>query len=364
MLQAARKSEEIALNNQVGCRKQNKKLLGEHLIEAGLITPAQLDIALNKQKMDGRCLGKILASMGWVQQQTIEYLIKKVVLPEQQPVETEFYRPKKHQHLFSQAPQVKQKDYNLSILSFYPPRQLKFEISAKKAIWFLLFVVISLTLASLVGQFSIYFLPDYPLNQTLADLFYVDREQNIPSLYSASVLLLCCIVLAAIAYSKKIAGDSYRRYWQVLSIIFLYLSLDEIMSLHEKAIEPVRSALNTSGIFYYAWVIPGAILTFICLLGFSRFLVHLPAKIGRLFLIAGSIFVGGALGVELIGGYYADFYNEQSMVYAIIVTIEESLEMLGIVVFVYALLSYINTYMEGLSLQLTVVSDRQQRRST
>lgn len=351
----------------VDCKKQREKRLGEYLIESSLITPAQLDTALNKQKTDRRCLGKILASMGWVQQQTIEYLMERVVLPEQQALETQFSHRQKHKrqnlYLFREDSQVQQGDSNLSILSAYPLRELKFNISSKRTIRFLVFVVVSLILASLAGQLSIYSLPDYPLRNTIARLFSVDAEKNIPALYSASVLLLCSIILAIIAYAKKIAGDSYRGYWHVLSIIFLYLSLDEIFSLHEHAIGPLRSGLNTSGVFYFAWVIPGAILTFICLLGFSRFLVHLPAKTRRLFLIAGSIFVGGALGMELIGGYYANFYTERSMTYAIIVTIEESLEMLGIVVFVYGLLSYINSYMKGLSLKVTFVSDRHEHRS-
>lgn len=342
-------------------KKQREKRLGEYLIESSLITPAQLDIALNKQKTE-RCLGKILASMGWLEQQTIEYLMERVVLPEQQALETKFSHRQKHKsrnlHLLREDSQVQQGNCNLAILSTYLPRELKFNISPTRTFRFLLFAIIFLILASIAGQLSIYFLPDYPSRDTIARLFYVDAERNIPSLYSASALLLCSILLVTIAYTKKIAGDSYRHSWQVLAIIFLCLSLDEIISLHENTVKPLRSALNASGVFYFAWVIPGAIFTLICLLGFSRFLIHLPAKTRRLFLIAGSIFIGGALGMELVGGYYSNFYTEHSMTYAIIVTIEESLEMLGIAVFIYALLSYISSYMKGLSLQVTFASDR------
>ncbi|MDV2991298.1 MAG: hypothetical protein N4J56_000952 [Chroococcidiopsis sp. SAG 2025] len=86
-----------------------------------------------------------------------------------------------------------------------------------------------------------------------------------------------------------------------LSVIFLFLAIDEFASLHEKLIEPIHSKLNTSG-FYFAWVIPGAAFTFVCLLIFTRFLGHLPTQTRRLFLLAGSLYVGGTLGMEMIGG--------------------------------------------------------------
>jgi hypothetical protein len=62
----------------------NRKRLGGYLVEAGLLTPGQIDVALNDQKLTGMRFGEILAARGWVKQQTIEYLMKKVVLPEQQ----------------------------------------------------------------------------------------------------------------------------------------------------------------------------------------------------------------------------------------------------------------------------------------
>lgn len=64
----------------------SKKRLGGYLVEAGLLTPAQIDVALNDQKLTGMRFGEILAARGWVKQQTIEYLMHKVVLPEQKEV--------------------------------------------------------------------------------------------------------------------------------------------------------------------------------------------------------------------------------------------------------------------------------------
>lgn len=66
----------------------HRKRLGSYLIEAGLLTPAQVDVALNDQKLTGMRFGEVLAARGWVKQQTIEYLMQKVILPEQRALES------------------------------------------------------------------------------------------------------------------------------------------------------------------------------------------------------------------------------------------------------------------------------------
>ena len=64
--------------------KSKIKPLGEYLLEAGLLTPDRLKIALDKQKNTSLRLGELLSSLGWVSQETIEYLVEKVVLPQRQ----------------------------------------------------------------------------------------------------------------------------------------------------------------------------------------------------------------------------------------------------------------------------------------
>jgi hypothetical protein len=70
-----------------------RKRLGSYLVESGLLTTAQLDVALNDQKMTEETtgtrmqLGEILAARGWIKEQTIEYLMQKVVVPERKAVE-------------------------------------------------------------------------------------------------------------------------------------------------------------------------------------------------------------------------------------------------------------------------------------
>jgi uncharacterized membrane protein len=349
--------------SEVESRKRKEKPLGVYLVEAGLITSAQVNMALDDQKVDGGRLGEILVDRGWVEQQTIEYLMEKVVLPERRAVEKKLSHPEKNASqnltIVGQASQVERQDSDLLLLPV-PSRELEVHLSPRRTVRFLFLVVLGLALASLFTKFTVYFLPDYPLRDFFARRFNVDAEQTIPALYSASALLFCSILLAVIAYAKKVAGERYVRPWGALSIIFLYLSLDEAAMIHERMIGPLRSALNTSGFLYFPWVIPGAIFVLICLLAFLPFLTHLPAKTRRLFLIAGTIFVGGAICIEIFGAPYWELYGNEpkNMTYAMIATVEEFLEMLGIVVFIYALLSYMSSYMKGVSLRVKIINDR------
>ncbi len=63
-------------------RKTNPKPIGAYLVESGLLTPAQVEVALKDQALTSLRLGDIVAARGWVKTQTIEYLMDKIVLPE------------------------------------------------------------------------------------------------------------------------------------------------------------------------------------------------------------------------------------------------------------------------------------------
>ncbi|MBE9190402.1 hypothetical protein IQ230_08520 [Gloeocapsopsis crepidinum LEGE 06123] len=332
--------------SRVKKNSEQQKLLGRYLIEAGFINSEQLQAALVAQQSEKKRIGEILVNQGWVKRQTLEYLVEKVVLPERNS-QKNFDVIQNHQ-----IPQ--QIDAQKQV--YVPHQVLEISVLPQKTFRILLYIAVALLCAHLLGQFTEYFLPDYFSRDFLAELFNLNREFNIPTLYATSLLLTSSILLAIIAYAKQVRGDRFVRYWMALSIIFLYLATDEIISLHERTVEPLRSKLNTGGLLYYTWIIPGAIFVLLCLLVFRRFLRNLPSKTRQLILLAGTIFISGALGVEAVGGYYADLHGEQSMVYAMIAGIEEFLEMLGIIVFIYALLSYISSAMKGLNVRFAIVA--------
>lgn len=120
-----------------------------------------------------------------------------------------------------------------------------------------------------------------------------------------------------------------------MSIIFAYISIDEFVTLHEE----MNSWFSLSGALYFGWVIPASIMVSIFGLSYSRFLLHLPSITRFRFIRAGAIFVGSAMGVELILGSRTDIYGSHNVGYAVIDWVEEAMEMTGAGLFLSALVA-------------------------
>lgn len=192
-------------------------------------------------------------------------------------------------------------------------------------------IVVGLTLISIIGL----------LAGGRFLIFNVNGERNIPAWFSTGMLLSCSALLALIACVKKARSDRHVLLWQLLALTFLFLSVDEAASIHER-LNKLGSILPDNPLLYFAWVAPA--LVFVVIYGVLnlRLLADLPVRIRILFLVAGGIYVGGALGVEMIAGYYLSFRHRHDLAYSIITVFEETLEMCGAIVFIYALMTYIN----------------------
>lgn len=218
--------------------------------------------------------------------------------------------------------------------------RLKISISATKVASFLAFIVILLIFMSLAGQFSKYYL-GYDRLLGLINILNVDNEGSIATWYSSVALLFASILLAMIASAKIKSGASHFIYWAVLSIVFLFLSLDEAIGIHER----VNHLLYAIKFYHFTWIVPAAVFSFIFGLSYMKFLFELPPKTRYLFLFAGTIFLTGSIGMEAVAIVYADLgYDLRSMAYAVISNVEEFLEMIGIVIFIYTLIDYMSSY--------------------
>ena len=188
--------------------------------------------------------------------------------------------------------------------------------------------------ARLTGNYHVY---------ELARWFDLDIEKNIPSGFSALLLLYAALLLGLIATVERRQAGRRMLHWRILSLGFLLMAVDEACSLHEGLIRPIRRLLGDEnlGIFYYAWVIPGIALVLVVAAFFFRFLLRLRAKSRAAFLIAATLYLGGALGVELIAGRFVELHGKRNVTYHMMVVAEESLEMAGAIVFIWALLAFI-----------------------
>lgn len=177
----------------------------------------------------------------------------------------------------------------------------------------------------------------------LIPLFDINKEYNFPTFFAMFLLLSASALLTIITILEKKRSLSYVSHWATLALGFLYLSMDETLAFHESLALPIRGFFGPqqAGVFYFAWVIPGIIVVIFLALYFNKFLLHLPTSTRRTFMLSGVIYLAGAIGMELIGGHYAELHGELDLTYLTYVTIEESLEMAGVIIFIRGLLEYI-----------------------
>lgn len=234
--------------------------------------------------------------------------------------------------------------------------ELPIHLCAKTIARRLILIVISLTFAGVLSSY--FWLSEFPFpaSQWFYELFSLDRELNIPAWYSAFSLLFCSGLLKAITVINR--KDRHFSYWRTLYFIFVYLSLDEAFSFHEIFIIPsLRQALNLNPIFFQTWVIPGAILVAFFAFKYLKFWLDLPPKTRYLFLIAAVVYVSGTLGMEMIGGLLIEYFSRRSFITVIGIVIEEFLEMTGIVIFIYALITYLSSLKKSIRLKI-YISDK------
>lgn len=163
----------------------------------------------------------------------------------------------------------------------------------------------------------------------IVPLFSLSYEFNVPTYYSALILLLASILLGFSAITAKKTGDGFVPHWWILSLGFFYIAIDEVFSIHEMA----GGLLNLSGVLYFSWVVPATLVVLVVGISYVRFLRHLPARTRWRFMIAGALYVGGAVVMELPLGYWTEKHGEHNLGYGLIDAIEESLEMLAINLF-------------------------------
>ncbi|MEH2007053.1 hypothetical protein [Nostoc sp.] len=231
--------------------------------------------------------------------------------------------------------------------------ELPIHLSAKTIAQRLSVTVMCLTLAGVLsGYFWLSKFP-FPATKWFYELFSLDGEFNIPAWYCVFSLLFCSGLLKVITVIKT--EDRYFSYWKTLSRIFFYLSLDEAFSFHEILIIPsVRESLHLNPIFFQTWVIPGAVLVGVFAFKYFKFLLHLPLKTRYLFLIAAVVYVGGGLGMEMVGGLLRVDFGRRTLITLIGIIVEEFMEMVGIVIFIYALLAYLSRLKESIQLKIYI----------
>lgn len=177
-------------------------------------------------------------------------------------------------------------------------------------------------------------------------LFDLNTEANVPTWFASSILLIAALLLLGIGVSERALEHAYSSHWIGLGAIFTFLSIDEAAELHERSSHFVDAFVDTSGVFFFSWVLVGAVFMIVVGAFYIGFLRSLPARTRYLILAAAAIFVGGAVGMEMVAGYHASSAPDNYWMSArrvVLTHTEETLEMTGVLLFIYALLDYWRT---------------------
>lgn len=234
------------------------------------------------------------------------------------------------------------------------------KLNPKNILIFLFAVVILLVTLSIWGQHMRFFgvadirgaWHEFLIDQMMNN-FYLDYEGNVPTYTNALLLFIPSLLLAGISIWKSAIHDKFRFHWIGLAIIFFILSVDEMASFHEKLIKPMRAAFGAEGIFYFAWIIPGIIAIALFGLTYLMYFLHLEKKFKLLFFFSLAVYLSGVIGGEMISGYFAANLGIKSYTYAVVASLEESIEMFGCSLIIYSLLEYIkHNLKDGITIQV------------
>jgi hypothetical protein len=226
---------------------------------------------------------------------------------------------------------------------------IRFNIRPRLVFRLLAGMITALVILSLAGQVSKYFLGHERL-LGFVRVFHVDYEPSVPAVFTVLLLTANAVVLAIIAAAERRRGGRSLG-WFGLAALFIYLAFDEGAELHDLATRPLRAAFDLGGVFHFAWVIPALVLVALFGLIYVRFIIAMPAQTRRWFVISVAMYIGGALGVEMIGGAYLDAIVVRDFTYELIVTVEETLEMLAIALLLRTLLVHAARHVRELAVE-------------
>lgn len=215
---------------------------------------------------------------------------------------------------------------------------MELSIPRRNIIRILAFLLVVLILAHLLGLFLLGNYPEVNFVQRLVRQFDLNEKENMPTLFGGLMLLFSGTLLLIIGCAKRPTKDAYTYHWLLLGVIFLYLAVDESITLHKYMLEILGIVRDQLGSLVV--LLPLGLLALALGYFYWRFLLSLPGKTHWGFILAGGLYVGAAFGLQQLDKYYKVAFG-QNAGYLALTTLEESLELLGIALFIAALLDYI-----------------------
>ena len=218
-------------------------------------------------------------------------------------------------------------------------------LSAKRTALFLAVVSFGIVLTGWIIQYLAYVASPVDFRpyeaQGLARLFNLGGTANIPTWYKAVLLMFASVALFFVFLLSRRQRDPFSRYWRDLGVIFFALSIDEVAVIHRGIGRAITTMLETRGVLFFGWVILATVFVVLLVVVYARFLRSLPVMPRWLFIGSGSVYVLGALIMKYVEGWYVTSIGRLDVLYITLTAGRQLFQMIGVVVFLYALLSYL-----------------------
>lgn len=166
------------------------------------------------------------------------------------------------------------------------------------------------------------------------------------------MLITCSGVLLLIAIGKKDFRTGHSWNWLGLSLIFLVMALVKDTSIDEQLVVFLGYLFGISKYIIYVMAYGVALILIPAL--FLKFLLQLPKPTLRRLIVGVVTFLVGAFLLDMVTSYFWKVLDHRSGTYMAFTSLEVLFEISGIVILIYAFLSYLVSEM---NLKEIIISD-------
>lgn len=223
-------------------------------------------------------------------------------------------------------------------------------VNVQKGLWNLF---VFLALANALGSILIAITQKETFFSIMSSRFLVENEASIYTYVSGFLLLMISIGFGIQGNHTKIT--SLRITWSLLGILFLVLSVDEIISVHEEIISALRLTGFGLTASTFAYLLPIAASAILILFLVIRSFIRHRVQQWWLFFLGISLFIFGGVFIESITEAL-EFSNGEGMTPLLLIKallfLEEGMELIG----TYAILFFILNLFFGKNYQLSIVA--------
>lgn len=147
------------------------------------------------------------------------------------------------------------------------------------------------------------------------------------------VATISLVLVAALSLLVARVDPALRRLWQGVAVALGLASMEEITGFHETVGGFLKATYRVSE---FLWVVPGGIIGAVVVLLGWQVVRRLPEHVARPLGLGILTYLTGVLVFEALGGAAASLYG-RSVVYGLLVVVEETMELLGVVLVLRAL---------------------------